>query len=174
MAAGEVCDDGLNNGNYGTCNPGCFTFAPNCGDGVVQMANGEQCDDGNRINNDACSNSCVTALCGDGVVNGMEECDDANMINTDACTNACVRAICGDGIVGPGEICDDGTNNGLYGTCNPGCASRPAFCGDGPPNGPEQGDDGVNNGSYGTCNVNCTLASFCPSPIQISEPPRPN
>jgi cysteine-rich repeat protein len=51
----EQCDDGLNDGSYGNCAPGCV-LGPYCGDGVV---NGdEQCDDGNRNNRDQCSNRC--------------------------------------------------------------------------------------------------------------------
>jgi Domain of unknown function (DUF4215) len=42
LGSGEQCDDGLNDGSYGNCAPGCV---PRCGDGAVQAANGEQCDD---------------------------------------------------------------------------------------------------------------------------------
>ena len=39
----------------------------------------EACDDGNRVETDACRNACVVARCGDGVVQaGVEACDDAN------------------------------------------------------------------------------------------------
>jgi cysteine-rich repeat protein len=66
-----------------------------CGDGTINQ--GEQCDDGNRINTDACLNNCHTARCGDGIIRtdlefefeGYEECDDGNRINTDACSNLC-------------------------------------------------------------------------------------
>jgi fibro-slime domain-containing protein len=41
----EKCDLGaaMNTGAYGGCNPDC-TLAPYCGDGIVQAADGEQCD----------------------------------------------------------------------------------------------------------------------------------
>ena len=41
----EMCDLGAanNTGAYGGCNPDC-TLAPYCGDGIVQVADGEQCD----------------------------------------------------------------------------------------------------------------------------------
>ncbi len=45
-----------------------------CGDGIVDA--GEACDDGNRNDNDACTNRCTVNTCGDGVMNvGVEECD---------------------------------------------------------------------------------------------------
>jgi cysteine-rich repeat protein len=31
---------------------------PVCGDGIVNQAAGEHCDDGNNNNTDACNNSC--------------------------------------------------------------------------------------------------------------------
>ncbi|XP_028985840.1 acetylcholinesterase collagenic tail peptide isoform X2 [Betta splendens] len=46
-----------------------------CGDGVVQAANGEECDDRNRVVTDACV-KCKHAYCGDGYRHeGDEECD---------------------------------------------------------------------------------------------------
>ncbi|HEX8705916.1 MAG TPA: DUF4215 domain-containing protein [Myxococcaceae bacterium] len=53
----EQCDTGANPGGYGQCAPGCI-LGPRCGDGVIQQANGEVCDDGNTNNTDSCSNSC--------------------------------------------------------------------------------------------------------------------
>jgi hypothetical protein len=48
---GEVCDDGVNNfGKYGSttaqrnCEPGCQSYGPYCGDGVLQARFNEQCD----------------------------------------------------------------------------------------------------------------------------------
>lgn len=54
---GEECDEGAddNDGRYGGCNEDC-TLAGYCGDGIV---NGdEECDDGNRQNNDGCNVAC--------------------------------------------------------------------------------------------------------------------
>nr|Q03637.1 RecName: Full=Acetylcholinesterase collagenic tail peptide; AltName: Full=AChE Q subunit; Flags: Precursor [Torpedo marmorata]CAA42009.1 acetylcholinesterase collagenic tail peptide [Torpedo marmorata] len=46
-----------------------------CGDEIVQVENGEECDDGNRIVTDSCIN-CKQAYCGDGYLqSGLEECD---------------------------------------------------------------------------------------------------
>jgi cysteine-rich repeat protein len=43
LAAGEECDDGINDGGHGECAPGCVLGAY-CGDGVVNGP--EQCDAG--------------------------------------------------------------------------------------------------------------------------------
>ena len=37
-----------------------------CGDGTRQLADGEQCDDGNFLDGDDCSSDCVLLSCGDG------------------------------------------------------------------------------------------------------------
>lgn len=64
---GEVCDDGLNDGAYEGCNPGCQAFGPRCGDGMIQSDAGEACDDGNRLGGDLCSSDCTA-------VTSPEEC----------------------------------------------------------------------------------------------------
>ena len=54
-----------------------------CGDGVVDSAFGETCDDGNDNENDSCpsgpNGTCQFATCGDGFVwdtdGGLEECE---------------------------------------------------------------------------------------------------
>jgi fibro-slime domain-containing protein len=55
VSAGEQCDDGLNDGGYGQCSPGCVLGAY-CGDGIQQ--GNEECDDHNRVSGDGCSSSC--------------------------------------------------------------------------------------------------------------------
>jgi fibro-slime domain-containing protein len=103
VAAGEECDDGQGNntGDYGKCSPTC-TLGPRCGDSIIQMEYGEQCDDG--IN--------------DGRYGG--------------CAADCqLGPRCGDSITQPDhEQCDDGINDGGYGECSNGCVLGP-FCGDG-------------------------------------------
>lgn len=63
---GEVCDDGLFNfGGYGSttvlrqCLPDCSGYGPYCGDGIFQALYSEQCDDGNAVNGDGCTDMCV-------------------------------------------------------------------------------------------------------------------
>jgi fibro-slime domain-containing protein len=51
----EACDDGTNDGSYGTCNPDC-SRAAFCGDGRVDGEEG--CDDTNYKNLDGCSAAC--------------------------------------------------------------------------------------------------------------------
>jgi transaldolase/glucose-6-phosphate isomerase len=55
----EQCDDGINAGGYGMCQPMCL-LGPRCGDGVVQSP--EQCDDGNMVDNDLCTNTCISTI----------------------------------------------------------------------------------------------------------------
>jgi fibro-slime domain-containing protein len=55
VTLGEECDDGVNDGGYGECEPGCV-LGPRCGDGVLQAE--EDCDDGNRLEGDACGSAC--------------------------------------------------------------------------------------------------------------------
>jgi len=104
-----------------------------CGNGIVEA--GEQCDDGNAVNTDACRNGCILPLCGDGIVDSGEQCDDGNAVNADACRNGCTLPFCGDGLVDSGESCD-GANlggadcGGCAGTvaCTPSCALNTSGC----------------------------------------------
>jgi len=79
---------------------------PGCGDGSVNQP-GEECDDGNGVDEDACTNACLNAECGDGIYYAdEEECDDGNAVPGDGC-DAC-QATCGDGFIVGKEDCDDG------------------------------------------------------------------
>ena len=86
----DFCGDGIcqmyDEDSISCAQDGC---TPVCGNGVMEV--GEDCDDGNLENSDACLNSCKNAKCGDGVVQqGAEQCDDGNQNNADGCTNQCV------------------------------------------------------------------------------------
>ena len=115
---------------------------PACGNAVLES--GEQCDDGNADDTDACVAGCQFARCGDGHVQaGIEGCDDGNSNNGDGCRNNCSLPTCGDGVTDPGEECDDGNADD---TDN--CTSRCmlARCGDGVVHqGVEQCDGGPSN-----------------------------
>lgn len=121
-----------------------------CSDGNVDP--GEGCDDGNQINEDACTNTCELAKCGDGFVGPDEGCDDGNQVDDDACSNECGPTSCGDGVVQAPEACDD---TGESAECNVDCTL--VSCGDGKPNqsADEQCDDA---GESASCNADCTLA----------------
>lgn len=77
-----------------------------CGDGEIDPL--EECDDGNDVDTDVCTNDCNKAVCGDGVTwEGVEECDDGNPFPNDFC-DACRLPVCGDGVQAGDEECDDG------------------------------------------------------------------
>jgi cysteine-rich repeat protein len=91
-----------------------------CGDRIVTGLEG--CDDGNKIDTDDCTNTCIQASCGDGIIHtGVEQCDDGNGDDTDDCPTTCKVAFCGDGFVHAGvEECDDGntvSGDGCSSTC---------------------------------------------------------
>jgi len=74
-----------------------------CGNSVIDTGVGEECDDGNVIDGDGCSSSCiiegggwtcngepsVCQLCGNNIPEGTEACDDGNAIDEDLCRNDC-------------------------------------------------------------------------------------
>ena len=161
--APEVCDDGMNDGAYGGCEPGCGALGPSCGDAVVNGP--EVCDDGvNDGAYDGCAADCAAQgpFCGDAAVDDPEACDDGNQVDDDACSNACIAAVCGDGIVqmAAGEACDDGVNDGSYGGCAMDCAALGPFCGDAVLNGPEVCDDGNADNQDG-CLTTCAIPKNC-------------
>ncbi|MEN9798371.1 MAG: hypothetical protein RL653_2067, partial [Pseudomonadota bacterium] len=134
--------------------PDAGTPAPRCGNGIVES--GEACDDGNTSNIDACTNTCLSNVCGDGLIHdGVEQCDDGNSSNTDACTNACTRATCGDAFQQSGEECDDGNTVNTDGCSN---TYRLPSCGDGILHPNEACDDG-NTDASDDCTTACTVAT---------------
>jgi cysteine-rich repeat protein len=125
-----------------------------CGDGIVQI--GEECDDGNLLNLDRCTNQCSLAKCGDLLVQAGEMCDDGNLLNDDSCTSSCHLSRCGDGIMRDSlESCDDGNTNNND-SCTNLCTI--ARCGDAfVQDGIESCDDGNTNNNDGCTNL-CTIA----------------
>ena len=158
----DQCSGRLKAGETVTCTI-TNTYIPYCGDGTAYGS--EECDDGNSVNNDDCTNLCTLPTCGDGVVTFGEECDDGNEINNDSCTNDCKNATCGDTIVGPGEECDDGNeiNND---SCTNDCKN--ATCGDGYVNSGEECDDG-NQVNTDACTNDCYLATCGDGILSIGE-----
>ena len=92
-----TCDDGIQNQlETGIdCGGPCAT-CPTCGDGTLDS--GEECDDGNIVDADACTNACEDNICGDGFLNTTgEECDDGNIVDGDGCSSTCIVQACVDG-----------------------------------------------------------------------------
>lgn len=86
-----------------------------CGDGELDV--GEDCDDGNADDTDACVEGCVPAECGDGFVQtGIEECDDGNRDDDDACSNACTLPVGGSSSGGGSSGGDETTGGSTSGT----------------------------------------------------------
>jgi ELWxxDGT repeat protein len=105
--AGEACDAG---GAAPDCEPDCTL--PVCGDGRVNPGAGETCDDGNRNDDDCCSNTCGSAApgrsCTDGDrCNGAEVCDAAGTCvagTPQDCGDRCTGDCDGDSTVDIAEL----------------------------------------------------------------------
>jgi cysteine-rich repeat protein len=156
--ADEVCDNGYE-GNSAVCDQDC-TF-PACGDGIINGAAGETCDDHNNITTDDCPSgtggTCQPARCGDGFKHTGEMCDDGNGLTFDECPDGpagtCQPARCGDRLVRLFlEQCDDGNTVNIDDCLD----CRQAFCGDGfiRANSPEVCDRG---GDATDCDADCTI-----------------
>ena len=103
-------------GGWGACAGG----PQQCGNGKKEGT--EECDDGNSSNNDICTNSCKTNVCGDNHVNvGIESCDSGTANGTvcnaaygsscNFCNQYCQYKTqsgpyCGDGVKNGSELCD--------------------------------------------------------------------
>jgi cysteine-rich repeat protein len=125
-----------------------------CGNGITdddiagEGIENEECDDGNTINTDGCTNLCKLPTCGDGIVQPSldEDCDDGNSDNTDSCTNDCLWNDCGDGVRYI-TVSDEGNPNDVE-ECDGG---------DDIASGDDAWDDG---GSAGICNGQCQVQCF--------------
>src|SRR5690606_35139250 len=107
----EECDPGAAQIGPGlACLPGCVENG--CGDGDVGPD--EQCDDQNADDTDECTNACLLATCGDGLVwAGNEECDDGNTNDHDACHNDCTQTAVSVIATGGNHTCAMLTNGSL-------------------------------------------------------------
>ncbi len=125
-----------------------------CGNGVLEVGAGEECDDSNEVDGDGCQADCQLPACGDGVVDDGEACDDGNADDGDGCEADCTVTrdpTCGDGVVDESEECDDG-NNDNYDGCHANC--RLPVCGDGITDAGEECDMTSGSGRQ-QCNVDC-------------------
>lgn len=163
--------------NGGTCAPrqyrGCSTFCRHtgslsakstCGNG--DLADGEDCDDGNLTSNDGCSNQClhtgsspsVSSVCGNAILEPGETCEKQSVsdptfpagCNGKTCLHIGNSNTCGNGVIDAGEDCEDGNTTGGDG-CNASCLLEgssvkyltPSFCSDGIVGIGEQCDAGL-------------------------------
>lgn len=122
---------------------GCYVSW--CGDGVVDSDAGEQCDDGNDYEGDACGNDCGPVCDTDSDCDDGRECTGVERCEAGACQpgisltpgTMCAAPIglgvcdgiycydpssiaCGNGLLGSGEACDDGNRRSGDG-CEPDC-----------------------------------------------------
>lgn len=182
----EVCDDGVNDGSYGSCTADCRGFGGYCGDGTVNGTGDdeEECDDAVKVSYQAdgagCGFDCRWApSCGDGLRNGDETCEPPGSLGCDM--NCQVEAFCGDGIKSPGEVCDYGDFNEPlmsvgYDGCIEGTCARGPHCGDGTLQDAsgEECDDGVDNSpagaaEYDSCTTACLFGPRCGDSIQQGD-----
>lgn len=98
-----------------------------CGDGFVDRAANEECDDKNEVTTDACV-ACKRATCGDGFVRaGVEECDDRNTTPRDGCENNCLWTCKDNNACSNNNACDGiETCNLQTHTCQPGTPVVPS------------------------------------------------
>jgi len=174
----EVCDDGVNDGSYGSCTPDCRGFGGYCGDGITNGTGDdeEDCDDPVKVDYQAdglgCGFDCRWApSCGDGERNGDETCEPPGTAGCDATCQ--VQAFCGDGIKSPAEACDYGDfNEPLMSVGYDGCVEdecvRGPHCGDATvqDGSGEECDDGDLNSpadaaAYDSCTTACLFGPRC-------------
>jgi cysteine-rich repeat protein len=86
-------------------------------DGTVQVKFEIDSDGGLEFGgwtiDDFCIVAASDAICGDGLITGIEDCDEGVLnsnLEANACRENCRAASCGDGVIDRGEQCDDGNN----------------------------------------------------------------
>ncbi len=130
--AGETCDDGAQNGQYGRCRSGNLGCAKRCVNVTKRASFDGNCADG----------SCDLAQ----TCNTNSDC--SGLPFTSVCTDR--MNFCGDGVKNGSEVCDDGSRNGEYGFCAWDCRGPGPRCGDNETNGAEQCDANQTSAS-GVC-----------------------
>ncbi len=153
-----IADSECTDMGFDYCDPKkkwCYCNAPVCGNNIVEW--GEECEDGNTTNTDACVN-CQNAKCSDGFVQAdVDQCDDGNAVDGDCCSALCT-------FEAAASTCDDGNACSTGDQCNGAglCSGTGTTCGDGVLDDVkcgEQCDDGDNDNGDG-CSAICQT-EFC-------------
>ena len=168
---GELCDDGLLNGQPNKCNLQCTGMTTSvCGNSIIETT--ELCDDGSLNGQpNKCNLQCTgmtTSVCGNTVIEAGEECDDGNILSSDGCSSTCTaEAICDESILNQmHDPLSTSLSTGSYNTCivkNSGNIDCYGYDRSGNPINPYLGSDAIGVGSTGyyhcaltsTGNVNC-------------------
>jgi len=145
---------------------------PRCGNGKLDPALGEVCDDGNNRSGDGCAADCKTiekdfdcpepgkpcvylVKCGDGVLGGIEQCDPPAV--GAGCSATCKLE--------PGWVCD--APPAVPDPAQPSRCHR-TVCGDGKKEGAEACDDGNTVDGDG-CSGGCSFEPDCTSGVCLSR-----
>lgn len=170
---GEQCDDA---GESLACDEDCSL--PSCGDGLVNVTTGEECDDANVTLGDGCDINCLEESYCACIGGEMVHPCTLTSNQTQACQfgETCNCPFCGDGTVDLGEVCDTAGDSA---SCDANCTSP--VCGDATLNSAagETCDDGNANNGDGctaicqpsTCvggsnnGAACETSSQCPGGI---------
>lgn len=154
------------------------TLSTYCGDGVLAVGI-ETCDDGNTMDNDDCTNLCLSSnstdtlanlvrtafeagsigFCGDGIRNGFESCDDGNLDDTDHCSSSCRLNSSGT----PSWYVRDDSTSGL----SSGLSSGLPYCGDGLVNQASEDCDDGNSDDTDHCTNRCLVQDPVDQPNSI-------
>ena len=130
-----------------------------CGDGVVD--DGEQCDDGNEVDDDDCANDCTTNL---GVL--CDPCAEDTECYDGACAALPSGAFCASYCDPEGDACPDGyACTAFEGSdetfvCTPTDGGFCGTCGDSTVDEDEECDDGNFDAGDG-CAPDCTIEPYC-------------
>jgi cysteine-rich repeat protein len=159
----HLCSPSTPLGDYTPCGPNntmqCIGgVCSNCGDTLVQANEGEECDDGDRNDEDGCDHDCkFSCVAGDptrdcrsndpcyadGICDGVTHtCSPKQPAQagkgcgsgTNCIAGTCVPIRCGDGVTAAGvEACDDGNRNdkdACTNDCKVGCTDAATDCKD--------------------------------------------
>ena len=150
-----------------------------------RLGSSEQCDDGNNVNGDNCSSSCLIEInvCNAFIASCTQDqqllqyCNDwgtgyKSIVNCSTLGQSCINGkcdwVCGDGIKGSSEGCDDDNTNdgdGCSSSCiveqGYTCSGTPSSCSLMPPCIDLDGDGSNNQICGGDCDDNNSFEYFC-------------